>query len=200
MFLRILRAPEIRELVNFGGHRDSRKKYWETLNAIAENIKKYLTVVLQSKGPRTTVNQRAYRTVLAACTGSNLRRQKNLRLASDVLVRTCDASILCCFILCCVQRRDDVIFIYRELCLAIYVEGCKTGMHLKSIRDRDLWHVHERHTGTKCPTRYACPKHTRRDKRDSMSYANMFCRSGQSWTTSYILTLLVDRIITANER
>ena len=150
VFLRILRAPDIRELVNFGGHRDSRKKYWETLNAIAENIKKYLTVVLQSKGPRTTVNQRAYRTVLAACTGSNLRRQKNLRLASDVLVRTCDASILCCCILCCGCTTTRWCY--------FYLQGIMPRNVRRGLQDRNAL---EEHPGSGF---VACSRKTYRNK------------------------------------
>ena len=86
VFVRMLQSPEIRELTLLGGHRDNREKYWQTLEAIVANITSYLTVVLQTKGPRTTINQRAYRTVLAACSGENLVKQKSMSTAGTVLV------------------------------------------------------------------------------------------------------------------
>lgn len=115
VFVRLLQSPEIRELALVGGHRDNRKKYWETLESIAENIKGYLTVILQTKGPRTTINQQAFRTILAACSGPNLAQQRNMREAGDVLVRMhCWYNMLmnCLYIL-------HVHVIHREFTIAI---------------------------------------------------------------------------------
>lgn len=86
IFLRVLQAPEVRELTIIGGQRDHRTKYWETVESIVGNIKSFLSVVLHTEGTRTTVNQRAYRTVLAACSGQNLKEQRHVREASEALV------------------------------------------------------------------------------------------------------------------
>ena len=86
IFIRVLQAPEIRELTTIGRQRDHRTKYWQTIESIVDNIKSFLTVVLHSKGCRTTENQRTYRTVLMACSGQNLKEQRNVREAGDALV------------------------------------------------------------------------------------------------------------------
>ena len=82
---RVLNAPEIRELASIG-RSDRSPKYWQTVQAIIENVENYLTVLLQTKGPRTTVNARAFRTVLAACSGQNLQEQRRVHEASMILV------------------------------------------------------------------------------------------------------------------
>jgi len=120
VFTRVLESPEIRELVTIGGHPDNRHKYWDTLKAITANIKEYLTVVLGTKGSRSTVNQRAYRTVLAACSGTNL---KNVRQTSDVLVRT--------FYLSCVFAFVNTLFIH-VCCL----QGIAPRNVLRAVKDR----------------------------------------------------------------
>ena len=87
LFGRVLNAPEIRELASIGRSSGDRSpKYWQTVQAIIENVENYLTVLLQTKGPRTTVNARAFRTVLAACSGQNLQEQRRVHEASMILV------------------------------------------------------------------------------------------------------------------
>ena len=86
MFARVMKSPEIRELTMIGQHREHREKYWQTVQLIIDNIEKYLTVILQTKGSRTTVANRAYRTVLAACSGKNIKEQRIVGQTSKILV------------------------------------------------------------------------------------------------------------------
>ena len=86
VLIKFFETPEIRELIylsslNLVG--DKRMKHWRILQSIVENINMYLTNILKTKGSRTTVAQRAYRTVLAACSGPNLKYIDN---ACKVLV------------------------------------------------------------------------------------------------------------------
>ena len=91
---RVLQAPEIREMAMLGRSTSTHAaKYWETVEAIVQNVQNYLTVLLKTKGSRTTVDARAYRTVLAACSGPNLTQHKRVHAASTILV--CHASMLC---------------------------------------------------------------------------------------------------------
>ena len=86
VIVRVLSAPEFREMLVIGQQRDHRAKYWQTLQAIIDNIKKYLTVILQTKGSRTTIDARAYRTVLAACSGKNLTKLRSIHATGTILV------------------------------------------------------------------------------------------------------------------
>ena len=97
---RVLQAPEIREMTMLGrSSGDHTAKYWQTVQAIVQNLKKYLTVLLKTKGSRTTVDARAFRTVLAACSGPNLTQLKRVHAASTILV--CHTSMLCLLCYCC---------------------------------------------------------------------------------------------------
>ena len=87
VFVRVLQAPEVREMINIGQKVDHRSKYWEAVKSIIDNIANYLTVILETKGPRTTLGQRAYRTVLAACSGKNLVDGRHQEQAARILVR-----------------------------------------------------------------------------------------------------------------
>ena len=85
IFVSFLQAPEIRELALIGGRTQHSQKHWDTIETIIANIKDYLNNILGTKGSRTTVAQRAYRTVLAACSSSKLAEEKNVRRAAAVL-------------------------------------------------------------------------------------------------------------------
>ena len=87
VLVRVLQAPELREIVEIAGKKqDNTPKYWETVQAIVQNIEHYLTVILQTKGTRATVDERAYRTVLAACSGENLKTNRRVHQAGMILV------------------------------------------------------------------------------------------------------------------
>ena len=88
IFLRLLQTPEIRELTFVGSRTEHSYKYWQAVETIIDNISNYLNEILATKGTRTTVAQRAYRTVLAACSSSKLVGQKNIVQAASVLVST----------------------------------------------------------------------------------------------------------------
>ena len=84
--MRVLQKPEVRHLTTIGCAEPHTHSYHRAVTAIIQNLKKYLTVVMTTKGTRKTVEQRCYRTVLAACSGSNLVQQKLMGTASQVLV------------------------------------------------------------------------------------------------------------------
>ena len=86
IFLRLLQTPEIRELTFVGSRTEHSYKYWQAVETIIDNISNYLNEILATKGTRTTVAQRAYRTVLAACSSTKLADQKNISQAASVLV------------------------------------------------------------------------------------------------------------------
>lgn len=87
ILLRVMQTPEIRELTLVAGGPDRRQQGWQAAQAVIDNIKRYLTVSLHTKGSRTTENQRAYRTVVAACSGHNLVSQRKLSETGRLLVR-----------------------------------------------------------------------------------------------------------------
>ena len=97
IFQRFLGSPEVREIGSIGLLRDNRERRWKTVEAIVENIQRYLTVILECKGSthtggsRSTIDERAYRTVLAACSGENLVKQRLRFEASQCLVRRSDS-------------------------------------------------------------------------------------------------------------
>ena len=76
----------MREIINIGQHVDHRTKYWAAVKSIIDNIVNYMTIILQTKGPRTTLAERAYRTVLSACTGKNLQEDRHQEEAGRILV------------------------------------------------------------------------------------------------------------------
>ena len=84
ILLRFLQSPEIRELTQLGSHK-GKHAYWDSMQAIVDNVSNYLNGILETKGPRTTANQRAYRTVLAACAGPNLVESRIQTKAASVL-------------------------------------------------------------------------------------------------------------------
>ena len=91
VFVKVCEMPEIREIaslayLNIVG--DKRMNRLRSMEAVIHNLKSYLTKVLQTKGSRSTLDQRAYRTVLAACSGTNLLNDKYMILASRALVST----------------------------------------------------------------------------------------------------------------
>lgn len=84
VFLKILRHPEMRELSLIG---DKGSQSQQSLfHLIIDNLNKYLTTIMEAKGSRRTVDQRAYRTVMAACSGTNLKRDRHIAHASNLLV------------------------------------------------------------------------------------------------------------------
>ena len=68
----VMQRPEVRYLANFADSSKQTVKYRQAGDAILANIKNYLNELMTTKGPRTTIAQRAYRTVVAACSGANL--------------------------------------------------------------------------------------------------------------------------------
>ena len=86
VFFRVIQAPEIRELALVSGMPNLKQTRWEAMDFMIENLKRYLTVTLQTKGSRTTAKQQAYQTVLAACSGPNLTGG-HLRATGRLLVR-----------------------------------------------------------------------------------------------------------------
>ena len=86
MFLKILRHPEIRELSVIADNDSERGGRQPVLELIIDNLNHYLTTIMEAKGSRTTVNQRAYRTVMAACSGANLEQNRHVAHASSLLV------------------------------------------------------------------------------------------------------------------
>jgi len=84
VFLKILKHPEIRELSVIGAERG--RRHSQVLQSIIDNLNKYLTTIMATKGSRTTLEQRAYRTVMAACSGTNLQRNRHVSHASSLLV------------------------------------------------------------------------------------------------------------------
>ena len=85
VFAKFLQTPEIRELTLIGCHGGLSENYRQTVDAIISNIGEYLSVLMKTKGPRTTEGERAYRTVLAACSGENLRAERRLASAGTIL-------------------------------------------------------------------------------------------------------------------
>ena len=93
IFLRILASPEIRELSLFGRHdmRDRHAQYhpaayWQAMQAVVASLKHYLSTILKTKGSRHTVAQRAYRTVVAACSSVNLNEMRLVQTCAKLLV------------------------------------------------------------------------------------------------------------------
>ena len=87
IFVRILSCPEIRELTRMAGLPGVKgPKHWSSIEAVISNVKNYLNQILESKGSRNALDQQAYRTVLAACTGTNLVDSKTLCYVAGLLV------------------------------------------------------------------------------------------------------------------
>ena len=86
VFSRFLQKPEIRHLALTGCPSNQNEKYQRSITGIVENINKYLTTILATKGSRQTLDQQAYRTVLAACAGPNLKQQHLMKETGRVLV------------------------------------------------------------------------------------------------------------------
>ena len=96
IFLRILNAPAIRELAHDAGRNNGKgPKHWRSVEQVIDNVRNYLTKILYTKGSRTTVDQRAYRTVMAALSGENIVKSKSLMLVASLLVSV----TLCCYII-----------------------------------------------------------------------------------------------------
>ena len=85
VFQQVMARPEMRHLANFADASHQTAKYRQAADAIVANIKNYLQQLLKVKGSRTTISQRAYRTVVAACSGANLVTNTLLRKTSEVL-------------------------------------------------------------------------------------------------------------------
>lgn len=86
ILLKLIKKPEIRYLMKFRGQQSKSEKYYDVADKIIVNIKGYLSEMMATKGPRKKLASQAYRTVVAACSGPNLIRQKRLTLTSRVLV------------------------------------------------------------------------------------------------------------------
>lgn len=81
---RVLNYPEIRELAQIG--RVTAEHNFKAMGAIITNLKAYLTKISRVKGSRRTVHERAFRTVVAACSGDNIRELKLYNKVCEELV------------------------------------------------------------------------------------------------------------------
>ena len=90
LLLQIEKTPEIRELhlhsLNDGQPAYQPASYWKSIQAVVENLQHYLSTILKTKGARHTVAERAFRTVVAACCGSNLSEKRIGRATARLLV------------------------------------------------------------------------------------------------------------------
>ena len=126
IFLRILQTPEIRELTRMGGRRIKNPKYWDNLQAMVDNIRDYLHEILETKGSRSTANQRSYRTVVAACTGANIVQSRTQAQAAAVLA---SGFLRACMIFDSVQL--CILYDCRKFTDVTYDEGSKTDVNSK---------------------------------------------------------------------
>ena len=95
VFHRMMTKPATRYLQEIGSDCTQSTQVRETIDAIMKNVTNYLTTILQTKGTRQTIEQQAYRTVVAACAGPNLRENRLMDSASRVLVsKLCNWYIL----------------------------------------------------------------------------------------------------------
>lgn len=85
VFARFLKKPEVRHLTLKGCPDHQTEKCQRTITAIVENIKDYLNSFLSATGSRKTLEQQAFRTVVTACSGSNLRQKKLMTQTSRAL-------------------------------------------------------------------------------------------------------------------
>ena len=81
---RVLQTPEIRELALV--RRDKSEKEWKIMNAVMENLRDYLSRISKTKSTRKTLSERAFRTVVAACSGQNLRDNRLIQTLCRELV------------------------------------------------------------------------------------------------------------------
>lgn len=87
LLLQVLKKPEIRYLLHFKEDASIQsEKDRKVYNAVIHNIRKYLSVVMKTKGPRKKLAEQAFRTVVAACSGPNLVKDKTVGATSSVLV------------------------------------------------------------------------------------------------------------------
>ena len=84
-----MEVPEIRHLTEIGSDHSKSMQVRTTVDAMIANVSDYLTKILATKGSRSTIDQRTYRTVVAACSGSNLREKKLMGYACRILVLCC---------------------------------------------------------------------------------------------------------------
>lgn len=148
--MKLLKSPEIRELTLIGGHAEHRVKYWETIEAITTNINEYLNRVLATKGSRSTGNEQAYRTVLAACAGQNIVANRNICRAAGILVSASYSFFGACNIPSSHLYFNTVVRMSRAKTSTV-VYGTDTNS--KRHQTRVMWCVLAKHTAIKCPTK-----------------------------------------------
>ena len=88
VFRRVWQKPECRYLAEMceNGNKKVNKKQLVVADSIIENIHSYLSEMMATKGTRKTLNQQAFRTVVAACCGKNLRQNRVIEASSNSLV------------------------------------------------------------------------------------------------------------------
>lgn len=97
LLLRFLKKPEIKYLIQFEESLYMPdNKVRKVFKAVIENIKNYLSEVMETKGPRTKLATQAFRTVVAACSGPNLVQDRTLTAASAALVSFFSLSLIIC--------------------------------------------------------------------------------------------------------
>ena len=86
LFLKILKRREIRYLLKYENLDGLNKKRTKAIDSVFSNLKTYLTELMVTKGPRNKLATSAFRTVVAACSGPNLRENRVLTQAGNILV------------------------------------------------------------------------------------------------------------------
>lgn len=93
LFKRFMSIPEVRHLIHMGTDNFKSARLQTTIDLLMKNMSAYLKEVLKTKGARNTIDQQAYRTVMASISGSNLRTNRLIEEVSSLLVRVS----WCCF-------------------------------------------------------------------------------------------------------
>lgn len=86
LFTRFMDIPEVRHLTQMGSDDFHSVQLRATVDIMMRNMSDDLTKILATKGTRTTIDQQAYRTVVAACSGPKLRDNKLMGNACRILV------------------------------------------------------------------------------------------------------------------
>ena len=131
IFKRFMTLPGIRYLQEIGLDSTQSLQVRATVDAIVENVSNYLTEIMQTKGTRQTVEQQAYRTVMAACMGPNMREAKLMTQAALTLV----SYAICIFILTCTHILQCIV---RAFIQEIFRVVCKTEDVWRKQRDQAL--------------------------------------------------------------
>jgi hypothetical protein len=118
LLLKVFNTPEVRYLLKKESSltfRDSRDT--KAINAVFANVKTYLNELMAVKGSRNKLAAQTFRTVVAACSGSNLCEQRTLTHAGRLLVSAIFIgpylSIYICFLLArCSVTKHPVGFFF----------------------------------------------------------------------------------------